>query len=88
MRNVCITVYGKVQHKGFRFTAMQVAYQRGVRGYIKNQKDGSLFIEAEAEEEPLNGFIEWCKRGSVWAKVENIEVIDGEFKGYNSFDIL
>ena len=62
---VHIKVYGQVQHKGFRFTAMQVAYQRGVRGFIQNMKDGSLYIVAEGSPEQLTGFIEWCRKGPV-----------------------
>jgi acylphosphatase len=84
---VHIRVYGQVQHKGFRFTAMQVAYQRGIRGYIQNRKDGSLYIVAEAEEEQLTGFIEWCRKGPVWAKVEDVTIEDGEIEDFTSFDI-
>jgi acylphosphatase len=87
MKSVVIRVYGKVHHKGFRFSAMQVAYQRGIRGFIKNEKDHSLYIEAEGEDSQLDGFIDWCRRGPVWAKVDEIEIVDSEFKNYTSFDI-
>ena len=88
MKCLRIHIYGRVQHIGFRFTAMQVAYQRGIRGYIQNQKDGSLIVEAEGEEEKLQEFVEWCKRGPVWAKVNNITVEETEPKNYTSFEIL
>jgi acylphosphatase len=84
---VHIRVYGQVQHKGFRFTAMQVAYQRGIRGFIQNKKGGSLYIVAEGEEEQLIGFIEWCRKGPVWAKVEDVTIEDGEVENYTSFDM-
>lgn len=66
---------------------MQVAYQRGIRGYIQNKRDGSLYIEAEGEEEQLNGFLEWCKKGPLGAKVENVTIKEGEIRNYTSFDI-
>ena len=84
---VHIRVYGHVQHKGFRFSAMQVAYQRGIRGFIQNRKDGSLYIVAEGEEDQLTGFIDWCRTGPVWAKVEDITVEDVEIENFTSFDI-
>jgi acylphosphatase len=87
MKCAYIHIYGQVQHKGFRFVAMQVAYQRGIRGFIQNKRDGSLYIEAEGEEEQLNGFLEWCKKGPMGAKVENVTIEEGEFKNYTSFDI-
>jgi acylphosphatase len=87
MKSAVIIVSGKVQHKGFRFTAMQVAYQRGIRGFIKNDRGGTLYIEAEGEDEQLDGFIEWCRHGSIWSTVTDIEVKEGEFQGFTSFDI-
>ena len=84
---VHIRVFGHVQHKGFRFSAMQVAYQHGIRGFIQNRKDGSLYIVAEGEEDQLTGFIDWCRTGPVWAKVEDITVEDGEIENFTSFDI-
>ena len=87
IKSVHISVFGQVQHKGFRFTAMQAAYQRGIRGFIQNRKDGSIYIVAEGEEEQLNGFIEWCRKGPIWAKVEDVTFEDGEIKNYISFDI-
>jgi acylphosphatase len=80
-------VFGKVQHVGFRFLAMQVAYQRGIRGYVQNRKDGSLFIAAEGEEEQLNGFVEWCKKGPMGAKVDEVTIEEAEIRNYSSFDV-
>jgi acylphosphatase len=82
-----IQVYGRVQHKGFRFVAMQKAYQHGIRGYIQNRKDGSLYIEAEGEEEELNRFLEWCSKGPMGSIVEEVTHEEGEIKDYTSFDI-
>ena len=87
MKCVHIRIYGQVQHKGFRFMAMQIAYQRGIRGFIQNKKDSSLYIVAEGEEDQLDGFITWCKKGPNWAKVESSIVEDGEIENFTSFDI-
>ena len=87
MKCVHIRIYGQVQHKGFRFMTMQIAYQRGIRGFIQNKKDSSLYIVAEGEEDQLDGFITWCKKGPNWAKVESTIVEDGEIENFTSFDI-
>ena len=78
---------GEVQQKGFRFTAMQMAYKFGIRGFVQNRKKHSLYIEAEGEDENLDQFISWCRKGPIGAKVENIEIQEGEFQNYQSFDI-
>ena len=88
MKNIHIRVEGRVQHKGFRFTAMQTAYQLGIKGSIRNQRDGSLYIEAEGEEETLEKFVTWCKIGPIWAKVEKINIEEGDINNFKSFDIL
>ena len=87
MKCVHIHIYGRVQHKGFRFVAMQKAYQGGIRGHIQNKKDGSLYIEAEGEDEQLKVFIEWCKKGPMGAVVEEVTTEEGEIKNFTSFDI-
>jgi acylphosphatase len=87
MKCVHIYIHGQVQHKGFRFMAMQIAYQRGIRGFVQNKKDSSLYIVAEGEEEQLNGFIAWCRKGPDWAKVDDVTVEDGEVENFTSFDI-
>jgi acylphosphatase len=82
-----IVVYGHVQHKGFRFFAMQIAYQLGIRGYIQNRKDGSLYIESEGEEEQLKIFLDWINKGPIGTKVEKVVTEEGEIMNYVSFDI-
>jgi acylphosphatase len=87
MKCLQIHIYGRVQHKGFRFVAMQKAYQTGIRGYIQNKKDGSLYVEAEGEEVQLKGFLEWCKKGPMGAVVDEVTSEEGEIKNYSAFDI-
>ena len=87
MKCIYLHIYGHVQHKGFRFFAMQVAYQCGIRGFIQNKKDGSLYLEAEGEEEQLNRFLEKCKKGPMGSIVEKVTTEEGEIKNYSSFDI-
>ena len=87
MKCLHINIYGQVQHKGFRFFAMQIAYQLGIRGFIQNRKDGSLYIESEGEEEQLNVFLESVKRGPIGSKVEKVTTEEGEIKNFVSFDI-
>ena len=69
-----IIIFGKVQGVLFRSSAKEKADELGVCGYVKNTADGNVFIGAQAEQEILNEFIEWCKRGPVNAKVEKIDV--------------
>jgi acylphosphatase len=87
MKHVRIKIFGRVQRIGFRFSAMQAAYKYGICGIVQNGDDGSVWIEAEGDEECVNKFIEWCKVGPLGARVEKLLLEDGEPKNYTSFDI-
>ena len=56
-----IRVTGRVQGVGFRWSAANEAIIRGIKGYVKNLSDGSVYIEAEGSREQLNDFINWCR---------------------------
>ena len=53
-----IVYSGRVQGVGFRFNAEYIAEKLGVKGWVKNLKDGRVEIVAEAEEEVLKKFLE------------------------------
>ena len=87
MKLIKLRIYGKVHRIGFRFSAMQKAYKIGVHGFVQNADDGSVYIEAEGEDEKLDEFIEWCKVGPLGARVDKIMMEDGPVCDYISFDI-
>jgi len=87
MQNYELKIFGRVQGIGFRFMSMEAAYKFHVRGFVQNLKDGSVYIEAEGKEEDLQRFLAWCRTGALGAKVERVEVTEGQVKNYDSFDI-
>jgi acylphosphatase len=88
MKHIDIRITGKVQGVSFRATTKAVADQMGVRGIVRNEKDGSVFIEAEGDDLLLEVFLEWCHEGSDRSKIENVEVVPGELKNYQNFEVL
>ncbi len=85
-RNLKLWVYGDVQGVGYRQECYWVARKLYVAGFIMNQPDGSIFIEAEGEEPALKEFLEWCGHGPITAKVAKIEKewseAQGKFTGF------
>ena len=80
-----IKIFGKVQGVFFRQTTKEKARALGIKGFVRNETDGSVYIEAEGEEEILNKFIEWCKVGPSQARVEKIEITESALKNFTSF---
>ena len=84
---VKLIIRGKVHGVGFRFSCMEAAYRIGVTGFVKNKKDGTVYVEAEGPEENIEQFIKWCHKGPTWARINKVEIEAGELKGYQTFEI-
>jgi acylphosphatase len=87
-KHLNITVKGKVQGVFFRAATKAVADQLGVKGNIKNQLNGDVFIEAEGDDMSLEMFLDWCQEGPENAIVTSVESIEGELKNYRNFEIV
>jgi len=48
---------GRVQGVGFRYTALQVAKEFEVSGWVKNMADGRVHLEAEGAPETIKAFV-------------------------------
>ena len=70
---------------GFRFHTRKLAQQIGIHGFVKNEMDGSVYVEAEAGEELLDQFILWCHKGPGWARVDEVKIQDSLVQGYDGF---
>lgn len=88
VRHIKIKITGKVQGVSFRAITKVIADQMGVRGMIRNEKDGSVYIEAEGDDTLLDVFVEWCNEGPDRAKVEHVEVESGALNNYRNFEII
>jgi acylphosphatase len=86
-KNIQIHISGRVQGVGFRWSAVHKAEQFGIKGFVRNMYDGSVFIEAEADDVNLDLFLLWCNKGPSFARVEKVNVTTGNVKNYTSFSV-
>lgn len=70
---VHIVVAGRVQGVGFRYATLDAASRIGVRGWVRNTRDGQVEIVAEGTEKQVGELIEWCHRGPALARVSAVE---------------
>lgn len=82
-----IKITGKVQAVLFRHNTKELCEKIGVTGFVKNENDGSVSIEAEGEEETLRALIGWCYDGPTGAEVAHVEVHEGELQNFKHFFI-
>jgi acylphosphatase len=82
-----INITGRVQGVGFRWSAAIEARNRGIKGFVKNLSNGSVYIEAEGSREQLDAYVEWCKKGPGFGFVESVNVDDFPSLNYTDFRI-
>ena len=87
MKSIQVRVTGKVQNVGFRYYTRKAASELGLNGFVRNQSDGSVYIEAEGDEPSISRFVTWCHQGPTWARVENVEVNEQPFQDFNDFSV-
>lgn len=80
-----IQVTGRVQGVFYRASTKDKATDLGLRGWVKNQPDGSVLIEVEGEEDMVSEFIEWCKHGPPLANVRSVDFESVPICGYKNF---
>ena len=74
MKRVHVHVSGKVQGVFFRGECADAARSRGVAGYVRNLPDGRVEAVFEGAPEDVDAMVEWCHRGSSWARVDGVDV--------------
>ncbi|OGZ31557.1 MAG: hypothetical protein A3H02_02515 [Candidatus Niyogibacteria bacterium RIFCSPLOWO2_12_FULL_41_13] len=84
-----IRVFGRVQGIFFRHSSKIKANELGIRGYAQNREDGSVEIFVQGEDEAIENFVAWARKGPDSAEVKDIkiETIESE-KKFNDFYIL
>jgi len=85
-KRIEVKIYGIVQGVGFRFYAQFRALELGIKGYVKNNPDGSVTFVGEGDEEDLKKMIEYLKKGPTGAVVQKVDVVwkdsKNEFKDF------
>ncbi|MBE0516018.1 MAG: acylphosphatase [Methanophagales archaeon] len=83
----CVVVTGRVQGVYFRYATREEADMRGVKGWVRNRREGGVEAVFEGEKEKVEEVIEFCHYGPPAAKVSAVEVTweeyTGEFKDFS-----
>jgi acylphosphatase len=69
-----VRIHGRVQGVFFRNWTADKARALGLRGWVRNRRDGSVEFLAYGDDEAVEALIAACRTGPPAAKVERIEV--------------
>jgi acylphosphatase len=83
-----VRIEGRVQGVFFRASTRDKARRAGVRGWVRNCRDGSVEAVFEGPRKAVVEVLAWCYRGSDAAMVENVDVDYEEPTGeFDSFRV-
>jgi len=70
---VHIAVRGRVQGVGYRAFVAREAIRRGIEGWVRNRRDGSVEAVLAGDEAAVTDLIAACRRGPFAAKVDALD---------------
>jgi acylphosphatase len=76
-----VTIGGRVQGVAYRWSMQEAAARRGVRGWVRNQPDGTVAAYIEGRREAVEATITWCRQGPAVARVTQVDVTWGSPEG-------
>jgi acylphosphatase len=71
-----VVIHGRVQGVGYRDWTRHVAHGRGIEGWVRNRRDGSVEAVLAGTQDGVSGMIAACRKGPSSAKVEWIDEHD------------
>ena len=72
-----VIVHGRVQGVGFRAFVEGEALARGLQGWVRNRRDGSVEAVCMGEAATVAAIVEACRRGPFGARVDVLHQRDG-----------
>lgn len=76
MKSVHARITGRVQGVGFRAWMAHAAERLGVRGWVRNRRDGSVEAVISGDASKVDEMLTMCWRGPPAAAVDGVSVED------------
>lgn len=80
-------VQGRVQGVGFRYFVKQNADALGIRGYVRNEDDGAVFVYALGDPNAMARFAGAVHAGPHFSEVRTVEEKEAAPQKFSSFRI-
>lgn len=68
-----LLISGRVQGVGFRWSMCEAALEHGVRGWVRNRRDGRVEAVVDGDEASVAAMLRWSRHGPRSAHVEEVE---------------
>jgi acylphosphatase len=80
-------IRGRVQGVGFRYFVQQSAEALGIRGWVRNNDDGSVEVLAVATAEQHNELAGLLWKGPRWSEVRGVDESEAALEDHSGFSV-
>ena len=87
-KTIRLRITGNVQGVGYRLWATRTAAGLGLRGWVRNRRDGSVEVLATGAPEAVTALVEACRHGPRGACVSEVTPTEAEDDGSLGFEPL
>ena len=84
---VLLRITGTVQGVGYRYALQREAGRLGLRGWVRNRRDGSVEALAQGSAAALDALTAWARHGPPAARVANVDSGPGTEEASERFEI-
>ncbi|WP_242922090.1 acylphosphatase [Pontibacter liquoris] len=86
-KRIALRVHGNVHGVFFRASTQEKARELGLTGFVQNEPNGTVYMEAEGDPLALEMLEAWAHVGPEHATVKKVEVEEKpDLAGYTSFE--
>lgn len=83
-----VVISGRVQGVCFRMETKRVAESRGISGWVRNNRNGTVEAVFEGEKGNVASVVEWCRKGPSHSNVSRVDISEENYTGeFSGFDI-
>lgn len=73
MSDIHLRIVGRVQGVGYRAWCLGQAQKYNLVGFVRNRRDRTVEVFAQGNESDIVSFITACRRGPVFARVDELQ---------------
>ena len=82
-----LVIHGRVQGVFFRQSMLLEAQYQAISGWVRNRSDGTVEAVVQGEPGAVEAIVRWAHRGPERARVERVEIQQGD-GSYSNFEVI
>lgn len=82
-----LEIRGRVQGVGYRAAMADEARRLGLRGWVRNRRDGAVEATIAGPDAAVQRLLQWARRGAPAARVDGVAsfIADGSFAAFEQW---